>query len=86
MVFAGNSGFLHYLQLAMSRIIATIWHKCDEKRNSKDSRWSFREHMYFIFSQNLASKVPIDHLEIPKIASAALESTCISCFFSKSSL
>ena len=31
-VFAGYSRFLHYLELA-SHELATIWHKCDEKRN-----------------------------------------------------
>ena len=31
-VFAGYSPFLHYLKRA-SHELATIWHKCDEKRN-----------------------------------------------------
>ena len=35
-VFAGYSGFLHYLQLA-SHELATIGIKCDEKRNSNVS-------------------------------------------------
>ena len=34
MVFARYSSFLHYLQLA-SHELFTLWHKCDEKQNSK---------------------------------------------------
>ena len=34
MVFAGYSGFLHYLQLAR---ISHNWHKCDEKQNSNSN-------------------------------------------------
>ena len=34
-VFAGHSGYLHYLHWLTSHELATLWHKCDEKRNSK---------------------------------------------------
>ena len=44
-VFAGNSGSLHYLQLASHELV-TVWHKCDEKRNSK-----FRSFFLLVTSQ-----------------------------------
>ena len=33
-VFAGCSGFLHYVKLASHKLV-TIWRKCDKKQNSK---------------------------------------------------
>ena len=33
-VIAGYSNYLHYLHMA-SIALATLWHKCDEKQNSK---------------------------------------------------
>ena len=67
-VFAGYSGFLHYLQLA-SHELAIIWHYCDEKRNFQvlNIGFSIERHVGHSIQNGCLTKISVEGINNGKL-------------------